>query len=112
LEDLDDELGDEDQSTPEEDLDDELRDEGQSTSEEDESDGSWEDEEWAGFGGELSKSDGSEDELVDNDDHEMTEEKQDRPSDPRPEAAGLFFYVHHIWVELYISFQDAIYRPD
>ncbi|KAG1821658.1 uncharacterized protein BJ212DRAFT_1445192 [Suillus subaureus] len=81
------------ESTQDSDLDDEVEDEDQSTSAEDQSDGSWEDEEWGGFG-ELSKNDGSEAEgndysVVDND-HEMTEAKEGEPSDAQPKAGGRY----------------------
>jgi hypothetical protein len=83
----------------------------QSASGGDESDASWENEEWAGFG-EVGISDGSEasdDESVDNDDQE---EKQGEPSGAQAKAPGQFPYAHYIWVELYFTFQGAIYRRD
>ncbi|KAG2038909.1 armadillo-type protein [Suillus americanus] len=81
------------ESSQDSDLDEEVEDEDQSTSAEDQSDGSWEDEEWGGFDG-LSKNDGSEaggnDDVVDDDDHEMTETKENEPSDAQPKAAGRY----------------------
>ncbi|KAG2367906.1 armadillo-type protein [Suillus spraguei] len=78
------------ESTQDSDLDDEVEDEDQSTSAEDQSDGSWEGEEWSGFG-ELSENDGSEarknDDMVDD---EMTETKGGEPSDVQPKAAGRY----------------------
>ncbi|KAG0706767.1 hypothetical protein DFH29DRAFT_899911 [Suillus ampliporus] len=77
---------------PDSDLGDEMGDEDQSTSAEDESEGSWEDEEWGGID-ELSRNDGSEageDDSVDEDDYEMTDAKQDEPSETQPKAAGRY----------------------
>lgn len=76
---------------PDSDLDDEVGDGDQSTSTEDQSDGSWKDEEWDGLG-ELSRNDGSEagggDDSVD--DYEMIETTEGQPSDAQPKSAGRY----------------------